>query len=338
MQKNNTVNQAASDQIMTLNFLVMKHICETLLPSNPLSTEQAGLQLIDAVGFEPNPDFEGEDELLVMSFLKTIGYKTDEVHEDDDWVAEIPLPNPVMADVVEKLKAWWSGYSSGCKTGSIGYSSIDVIFANYGQKSEGRSDIYDCCFEHFDKLMMILCGETFNSVYDKITRNPFIDFVAPGKRYNTYSVSVSLFKREQHCGITDTTIPAQGFYLPMQLVTANPAVIGKNLTRMIGRSANSLVDGGFAGSHMLTDLTICKNGQKFVNLPVSFVFNIEGADNVEAAYLQTNQEWETLYELDFHSLEVIRSDRLLLKTISDAMPEKDKFAFLAAHFSQDLGL
>jgi hypothetical protein len=337
MQNNKTGSQPASEQIMTLNFLVMKHICETLLPTNPLSKEVACLSLLSAIS--QHRGLEDDEDQFIRAFLKTIGYKTDEFCGEDNCTTYLDLPNPEMAEVINRLNTWWLGYSAACKEHSIVQASIDQVFANYGLKSEGLHSAYDQAYEQFDKLMTVLCGESFTSVYDKISKNPFIDYVAKGKRPTSYSVSVSLYKIGTYCGITDSSNPPETFYIPMQLVTGNPAVIGKNLFRVVGLMANSLIDGGYSSTHKVSNLIICKNGQKFIDIPLMFTREEDDDEkSVSDTYLEANKKWDLSYSLFYSGLEVIRSDRLLLKSISDAMPEKDKFAFLAAHFSQDLGL
>lgn len=337
MQNNKTGSQSTNEQIMTLNFLVMKHICETLLPANPLAKEVAGMPMLKALGMDRQ--LEDHEEQFIRPFLRTMGYKTEEFSEEDDYYTELPLPNPKMAEVADRLSAWWLTYSAACKERSIVQAKIDQIFANYGFKSEGIYSTYDAAYERFDKLMSLVSGETFTSVYDKLSKNPFIDYVAPGKRPASYSVSVSIFKVGTYCGISDTSNPPETYHMPMQLVTGNPAVIGKNLFRVVGLMANSLIDGGFSSTHQVQNLTICKNGQKFISIPIQFTREDDGSEkSLSDSYRESNKDWERSYALEYGKLEVIRSDRLLLKSISDAMPEKDRFAFLAAHFSQDLGL
>ena len=337
MQNNKTGIQPASEQIMTLNFLVMKHICETLLPAHPLPKEVAGLSLLSAIGEEEEL---GDDEAyFIRPFLKTIGYKTEEFTGEDDCITYLDLPNPELAEVVDRLNTWWLGYSAACKERSIVQAAIDQVFANYGFKSEGLYSTYDSAYEQFDKLMTMVCGESFTSVYDKVSKNPFIDYVAKGKRPTSYSISVSLYKIGTYCGITDSSSPPETYHIPMQLVTGNPAVIGRNLFRVVGLMANSLIDGGFASTHNVSNLTICKNGQKFIDIPIKFSREEDdGEKSVTDTYKEANKKWDLSYSLYYSGLEVIRSDRLLLKSIADAMPEKEMFAFLAAHFSQDLGL
>jgi hypothetical protein len=337
MQNNKIGTTPAREQIMTLNFLVMKHICETLLPANPLSPKVAGLSLLAALGKDRG--LQEDEEAFIRPFLKTLGYKTDEYSEDDDCISYLHLPNTEMATLVDRLSSWWQTYSAACKERSIVQSDMDQVFANYGFKSEGLFSTYDAAYDQFDKLISLVCGEAFTSVYDKVSKNPFIDYVAQGKRPASYSVSVSIYKIGTYCGITDSSNPPETYHMPMQLVTGSPSVIGKNLFRVVGLTANSLVDGGFSSTHRVDKLTICKNGQKFINIPLEFTREDDGGEkSISDSFTEYNKDWERSYSLDYSKLEVIRSDQLLLKSISDAMPEKDKFAFLAAHFSQDLGL
>lgn len=341
MPTNTARFQSANEQVMTLNFLVMKHICETLLPSHLPNSALADQTLMEVLGTDHEIDdkdhkFEDYEGRFIKIFLGAIGF---DANEEDGEISVIrPLPNPPFSEVVSRFDTWWRTYSSTCKDQSIVYSPMDSIFACYGEKSHGTHSDYDFTYECFDKLISAICGETFTSVWERIRSNPFIDYVAPGKRPNAYSVDVMLFKKDTYCNYSDTSFPAENFYLQMQLVTANPAVIGSNLHRLVGLIATSLVKGGFSSSHCVTDLVICKNGQRFIKLPVSLKPLKDNGAEFHESFEENNKEWRLGYELDFSRLEVIRSNEFLIKSISNALPEKDRFSFLGSHFSADLGV
>lgn len=347
MPKNTTSTQSTNEQIMTLNFLVMKHICEILVPvylpdpnisRQTLSEVFGNDQVLQTLreGLDNDQLLDEDEERFVRNFIRAIGLEMYEV--DDELLSLAPLPNPTISDVVIGLRTWWQDYSIKCKDQSIVYSPMDAIFACYGEKAQGTHSASDISYEYFDKLISVICGETFTSVWNKVTKNPFIDYVAPGKRPNAYSIDVMLFKKATYCDVSDTDVPAENFYLQMQLVTANPSVIGKNLSRLVGLTATSLVHGRFSSSHCVTDLIICKNGQRFIKLPISLKPMEMNGTKFHEDFDENNKEWQRGYELDFSRLEVIRSNEFLLKSISDALPEKDRYSFLGSHFSADLGI
>jgi len=333
MPNNTTSTQSINEQIMTLNFLVMKHICEVLIPEYLLDPAIASQTIMEILG--KDQELDDDEERFIRTFLRATGFETYEPHDGVLFIA--PLPNPTIYDVVIGLKTWWEAYSNICKDQSIAHSPMDAIFACYGEKAQGTHSASDISYECFDTVISAMCGEKFTSVWNKITKNPFLDYVAPGKRPNAYSVDVMLFKKDTYCHISDTDLPAENFYLQMQLVTASPSVIGKNLSRLVGLMATSLVQGGFSSSHCVTDLIICKNRQRFIKIPVKL--NPLRTDGTEFGedFEENNKEWQRGYELDFSRLEVIRSNEFLLKSISDALPEKDRYPFLGSHFSADLG-
>ena len=344
MGNNKICDKAVEEQIMSLNFLVMKHICEILLPVQhydselPIQTLSEALDII--IGFEIR-----DSEFVLGRFLKLIGFKRDPnriaygsgLHSDLDYLELDPL----ISEITERLILWWTDYSADCCKHSIVYTDLDDIFVKYGTLVSGKNNFW-LEFALFDKLILTICGETFTSVYHKIIKSPFLNDANKYKFDITYSISVSIYREEDYCTVADEKIPAFTYSLPMQLITVNPESIGENLIRFIGITAKYLVRGGLSSLNRIHSLTISKNLQEIVCIPVEFDFFVsksyEAPSPIEAAYFRSNNNWESSYSLNFSQIVVICSDSYLVKVISDSMSEKDRFAFLGGHFSSDLGL
>lgn len=315
--------KSSDDHLVTINYLVMRHVCENLMPNMSSSQAVESSSLKDLLS-SWTTDYWG-DEKAYSSFLDAIGVKSDKA---------------ALLDVRAKLIEWWELYSERSKSEGVFHSEINHTFMAYHSRKPGVlcSDVEN--YERLDNLIRLLCGEKFCDIYEKIVSNPFLDNATNGGNPNVYSVSVRICRQEYYCFQGHADVPAKIHEVPLQMVSKNLQFIGSNLLELAGRTAQSLVDAGISENHFVDSLIIMKNGVEFFKLPLEVRSTWSGKpeDPIPTGCHDANACWRKYYALNFRKVKVVRRDVSLMEGIAKGMSSHDRLQFLTGHFGSELGL
>lgn len=322
--------KARTPAMVSMNYLVMLHICEKILPSIDHPHELLNSTVSEVVSaFDEK--YSAYDLIFITDFLSSI-----------TGVNGLQYSEISVRELLSTLKDWWDQYTADQQPAPHVKEPILKLIKQLPQRQEDFCSYEEPSHEAFNQLVKVICGESFSSIAYRVMENPFVGFTkATGVKNDFYSITVNL---EFITDPNDTYPGCPSPHLecfPMIAISGNPARIGNSLKPAITHAANYLVAENYGAEAKVTGLVVSKNNRVYMTIPVS----INGEDcrvceeeRLGKRLLVANHQPEDIYGLDFKKMKVEMSDPLFVDKLCAGLNENDQYYFKAGHFQCDLGI
>lgn len=316
--------------MVSLNYLVMLHICEKILPSVEHPQELLSATVREAVSAFDKDD--GACDLRVVTdFLTTI-----------TGVDGLDYSEVSVGEMLVTLQDWWGKYKAADQPAPHVQQTVLKLIEQLPSNQAAFAGYNDPGHTTFDQLIKVICGESFSGIAYRVMENPFVGFTkTPEAKKDFYSITANIeFLTDSdgtHRGIASPYVDR----IPMIAISGNPARIGSSLKPALIHAANYLLEENFGALASVSELVICKNNKVYMTLPVSL--NHEHPrmceqHMMEDWFLVANKYPEDIYGIDFKKMKVLTSDPLFVDKLCEGLKENEQYYFKAGHFQADLGV
>ena len=317
--------------MVSLNYLVMLHICEKILPSVEHPQELLNATIRESVSAFNQGDSPECDLRVVTDFLTTIS-----------GVDGLDYSEISVGELLSTLQDWWNKYKAADQPAPHVQQTVLKLIEQLPSTQAAFDGYTEPGHATFDQLIKVVCGESFSSIAYRVMENPFVGFTkTPEAKKDFYSITANI----EFITDADATHPGSPSpyveCLPMIAISGNPARIGSSLKPALIHAANYLLEENFGAMASVSELVVCKNNKIYMTLPIS----LNRADSrmceqnmMEDWFLVANKHPEDIYGIDFKKMKVLTSDPLFVDKLCEGLKENEQYYFKAGHFQADLGV